>query len=168
MAEILLRAALAGRDVEAVVTSAGRIGPDMTAAPEIIELLAARGFDGRAHRSRVLDRDEVIGADLVLGMAREHVREAVLLEPGALPRAFTLKELARRGGAVGPRPAAEPLTDWLARAAADRRPADIVGDAAEDDIVDPIGCRPAVFRQVGAEIEQLVGAVADLAFPRPP
>jgi protein-tyrosine phosphatase len=165
MAELLLRDRLAARGVDAVVASAGRVGAGMYASAEIQDLLAAQGLDGSGHRSRVLAADEVVAADLVLGMAREHVREAVLLAPEVLPRAFTLKELARRGRAVGPRPAAEPLREWLARAAADRRRADIMGDAEEDDIVDPIGMSADVYRRVGAEIGRCVDAVVDLAWP---
>jgi protein-tyrosine phosphatase len=143
------------------------MGDGMAAAPEIVELLDEWGADGRSHQSRALTPAVVAGADLVLGMAREHVREAVLLEPDLFPRAFTLKELVRRATAVGPRPAGEPLADWLGRAGAGRRPADTLGSSRDDDIADPIGRRRAVFRQVGAEIHELVEVLAAQAWPVP-
>ena len=54
-------------------------------------------------------------SDLVVGLAREHVRETALLVPAAYPRTFTLKELVRRGGEVGARGDDESFEMWLAR-----------------------------------------------------
>ena len=52
-------------------------------------------------------------ADLVLGMERRHVREAVVLLPEIMPKAFTLKELVRRGEEFGARTRGRSLEDWL-------------------------------------------------------
>ena len=88
-------------------------------------------------------------ADLVLAMAREHVREAVVLVPEAFPRTFTLKELVRRGSQIGARQPAEPLDRWLAQAHAGRTTRDLMGTSPEDDVADPIGQpRPAYERMV--------------------
>jgi protein-tyrosine phosphatase len=166
VAEVLLRDELARRGVDAEVSSAGIIRDGMPIAPEMAALLRSWGLDGDAHRSRLLDERRLTDADLVLGMAREHVREAVLHAPDVLPRAFTLKELVRRGGAIGPRLGDEPLADWLARAGADRQPTQILGASAADDITDPIGRRPVVYDRVADEIRQLVASLAALAWPR--
>ena len=165
LAEQLLGRELARRGVDAQVSSAGVVRDGRPAAPEIVELLGERGLDGWAHRSRVLDTGVVAGADLVLGMAREHVREAVLIQPDLFPRAFTLRELVRRGRAVGPRGPDEALPVWLDRAADGRRPADLLGSSPDDDIADPIGAPMAVFRRVATEITELTRAVADLGWP---
>jgi protein-tyrosine phosphatase len=167
-AALVLARELDRRGVANRVSSAGLVGDGMPAAPEIIELLDAEGLDGRSHRSRLLSAEILAGADLVVGMAREHVREAVLAEPGLIDRAFTLKELVRRGRHVGPRPADEPLAGWLTRAGAGRRPVDTLGSSRDDDITDPIGRRQAVFRQVGDEITGLTVALAELAWPHAP
>ena len=53
-------------------------------------------------------------------MAREHVRHAAVLLPDGWPRAFTLRELLRRGRQAGARAPGEPFGDWLTRAG--RRP----------------------------------------------
>ena len=64
----------------------------------------------------------VAAADLVIGMAREHVREVAVLDPTASTATFTLKELVR-GASVrrGPRRRDESLADWLARLGEGRR-----------------------------------------------
>jgi protein-tyrosine phosphatase len=165
MAERLLARALERRGVHAEVSSAGLMADGWPASPEVVELLGGWGLDATAHRSRALAPEVVAGADLVLGMAREHVREVALVAPGLFPRAFTLRELVRRGRAIGPRAAGEPLHAWLVRAGADRRPADLMGSSPDDDIVDPIGAGKGVYRQVAAEIDELTGVLADLAWP---
>jgi hypothetical protein len=78
-------------------------------------------------------------ADLVLGMERAHVRHAVLLEPEAWPRTFTLKELVRRGEELGSRPPVESPGAWLARAHEGRDRPDMLGDSLLDDVADPYG-----------------------------
>jgi protein-tyrosine phosphatase len=168
LAELVLQQELDKRGVAAEVGSAGLVGDGMAAAPPIIELLVGRGLDARPHRSRLLHTGLLDGVDLVLGMAREHVREVVLTDPAAMDRSFTLKELVRRGRAIGPRPADEALAAWLVRAAEGRRPADILGASEADDIADPIGRRFSVFQRVAAEIERLTADLVDLAWPAVP
>lgn len=167
LAEALLRRELARRDVPAVVGSAGFVTEGRPAADETIELLDARGLDCRAHRSRLLTPELLGEADLVVGMAREHVREAVLLHPPAFGRTFTLRELARRGALVGRRGDDVPLEDWLAAVAGDRTPASLMGSSAEDDIADPVGRRFAVHKQTAAVIDAEIGVVATLAWGPP-
>jgi len=113
------------------------------------------------------------------------VREAVVLDPGALSRSFMLKELVRRAEVIGPRrpsapvpgPAAaalsgdggpealEPFEAWLDRAVAGRRPADLLGTSPGDDIADPLGMSRRAYERTAAEIEDLVDRFVDLAFP---
>ena len=66
------------------------------------------GVDVSEHRSRRLEAGTMVNVDLVIGMERKHVREAVVLRPEAWPRSFTLRELVRRGDADRP---AAPLRD---------------------------------------------------------
>jgi protein-tyrosine phosphatase len=135
------------------------------AAEEVIELMDARGLDLRSHASRLLAPDLLTRSDLVLGMAREHVREAVLLQPALFTRAFTLKELIRRGAEIGPRASNETIPSWLGRAAEGRSPADFLGSAPMDDIADPMGRRFGVFKKTAVEIEALTGELVDLLWP---
>ena len=167
MGEALLRARLAERGVDAVVSSAGTRATLGPASPEVVELMGARGLDVSTHVSRQLVPEQVAAADLVVAMAREHLREASLLDPGGLARTFTLKEIVRRGRDHGPRLADEDLAAWLGRLGADRRPADLMGAADLDDVADPIGRRMAAFRQAADEIDALAAELAQLVAPVP-
>lgn len=167
-AEAVLRQELAARRVVATVSSAGFVTEGRAAADETIELLAARGLDGREHRSRVVTAPMLGEADLVIGMAREHLREAALLHPGVLDRGFTLRELARRAGEQGPRPAGTALGDWLTRLKGDRAPAAFLGASAADDIEDPMGRRFGVHKRTAATIEQLLDEVCTSAWGAAP
>jgi protein-tyrosine phosphatase len=137
-----------------------------------VKVMAKRGLDLSAHRSQRLTADAVARADLVLGMAREHVREAVVLDPTSLAKTFTLRELARRAERVGPRRPGpegelEPLADWLARLGAGRRAADLLGTSTDDDIADPIGLSRRTYEHTAQEIEDLVTTIVRHAFPVP-
>lgn len=165
MGEALFRHRLAAAGIEARVHSAGLVSEGVPASAHGVRAMAARGLDTGAHRSRPLTPEMVAGADLIVGMAREHVREAVALVPEAFPRTFTLRELARRAGTTGPRGTAEPLDAWLARAGAGRRPTDLLGEHPDDDVADPIGRSRRAYERCAADIEALVDRAVDLAFP---
>ena len=124
--------------------------------------MAHRGLDTSGHRSRRLRPDLVAGADIVIGMARVHVREAVALVPDALGRAFTLKEIVRRGEERGGRAPGEPLEAWLARLSAGRRTADLLGDSDADDVADPIGGPRRSYERTADELDDLTARLARL------
>jgi len=172
MGEVLLRDRLARAGVEARVRSAGLVSEGVPASPHGVKVMAKRGLDLSAHRSTPLTPEAVAGADLIIGMAREHVREAVVLDQGSFGRTFTLRELARRARQAGPRGLGpdgepEPLTAWLERVGAGRRPADLLGVGGDDDVADPIGLSRRTYERTAQEIEQLVDTVVGLAFPVP-
>ncbi len=162
MAEGFLRARLGEVGIPATVGSAGLLPGGHPPPPEGLEVMAARGIDTSGHLSRTLDPAMIEAADLVLGMGREHVR-AVALAGDAWPRTFTLKELVRRGEQAGPR--AQPLDEWLAKVAADRVPADLLGASPDDDVADPIGRSRSAWEQVAAELESLVDRLVGLIWP---
>jgi hypothetical protein len=95
-------------------------------------------------------------------MARVHVREACAAHRAPLNRTFTLKELVRRGEEIAPRAAGEPVAAWLARAGAGRRPADLLGASAADDVADPVGQPRAVYEHTADELEDLLDRLAVL------
>ena len=86
MAEALLARGLAGSGRAGSVRSAGLLGEGDPPPPEVISAMAAYGLDIAAHRSSVLRSGALSDAQLVLGMAREHVRHAVVADPAAWPR----------------------------------------------------------------------------------
>jgi protein-tyrosine phosphatase len=162
MAEGLLSNRLETLGLFARVHSAGLLTSGSHPAPEAVAALAARGVDISAHRSRRLSAPLVNEADLVLGLAREHVREAVLADPEAWPRSFTLRELVRRGERVGPWARGQSLEEWLSKVAADRTPSDMLGASSADDVADPIGGPPSAYEATAAELSELTDSLADL------
>jgi protein-tyrosine phosphatase len=147
------------------VTSAGLLRDGEPASAHGVRTLAERGIDIEQHRSRQITADMVADADLVLTMERRHLREAVVLMPSSFPTAFTLKELARRVGVIGPRRANETVEVWLHRASAGRRPADLMGEAPDDEVEDPIGRSKREYEKTADEIDALLGAVVAAMFP---
>lgn len=164
MAEALLRRRLADLGVEARVSSAGRLWEGSPATRESVAAMRALGMDASGHRARILTPEMAGGADLVLGMAREHVRHAVAVDADLWPRTFTLKELVRRGEAVGPRACGQPFDEWLAKAHAGRRAADLLGASHEDDVADPYGAAGEVFARTAAELDDLTARLVALAW----
>jgi protein-tyrosine phosphatase len=165
IAEALLRHRFEERGVSVAVASAGLLEPDRPVLADALEVLAGRGLDARDHRSRRIEADLVRGAGLILGLERRHVREAVVLDPSAWPRAFTLKEIVRRGQAVGARRPDEPWPRWLARVHAGRRRADLLGSSREDDVADPTGGTLEDYEATATELDELLTRLVRLGWP---
>ena len=165
MAEAFLRHRLEGRSVDVDVGSAGLRLVGEPASANGVDVLRERGLDLSAHRSRIVDRQLLEGTDLALAMAREHLREAVLARPDIWPRAFTLKELVRRGGAIGPRAPGESIDAWLARVHSGRNRAELLGSSRDDDVDDPIGLDRSAYMKTADELSALVDRLVDLMWP---
>jgi protein-tyrosine phosphatase len=164
MAAGLLAQRLSEFGVTARVWSAGMLSDGDPPLPEVVSVMAGYGIDIAAHRSRVAGAADLAHADLVLAMAREHLRYAVVTEPGAWPRAFTLRELIRRGERIGPRPPDEPLSSWLSRAHEGRERAALLGASAEDDVPDPAGKPLQAYADVARMLDQSVARLAELGW----
>lgn len=160
MAQALLQRSLDQVGVVASVESSGTMDWLRPAEPEAVEVMAEMGLDISSHVSRPLSVDQIRSVDLVIGLAREHVRDAALLLPDALPQMFTLKEIVRRSGDVMGPGTSESLTSWLSRLAADRTLDSLLGDSVTDDIIDPIGLPVSEYRNTAAEISQLTASLA--------
>lgn len=157
-----MRNQIIDRGIAGGVGSAGTMAEGHPASDLAVEAMQRRGLDITGHRSRLVDQGMIDTADLIVGMARVHVRETVLIEPGSYGRTFTLKELVRRGAAVGPRGSGEALGDWLARVHEGRVATELLGASEVDDIMDPIGMRKGVYERVADEISGLVESLAGL------
>jgi len=167
LAEALLRRHLEERGQGAAVSSAGLLEDGHPAAAEVASLLSDRRIDVSGHRSRRLSRPLIDGSELVLAMAREHLREAVLLAPAAFGRIFTLKEIVRRGEAVGALDPGADREEWLSRLGAGRQRRELMGNSPEDDVEDPIGGPMSAFRSTLEELDDLTGRLAALLAPQP-
>ncbi len=162
MAEALLRAQLELLCVGASVSSSGTLEGGRPAPPEVVKTIATYGLDVSAHRSRMLTLEAVAKADLVIGMAREHVREVVLIEPEAWSRTFTLKELVRRGEQTGYRSPGQPIEEWLAKVHAGRDRCELLGKSPLDDVADPVGGPRRAYDATATELADLVERMVDL------
>ena len=138
------------------VHSAGLLEEGNPAHSYGVDVLSERGLDLSAHRSRAMTADLVRRADLVLAMARQHVREAVVVAPDVFPHTFTLKELVRRGVQVGPRRAGQSFEAWLAKVHDGRTTRDLLGVSREDDVDDPIGKPRSAYVEMVAELDRLI------------
>jgi protein-tyrosine-phosphatase len=156
MAEGMLRMLLADNGARADVASAGLLPGGAPATRSAIAVMADRGIDISHHVSRTIDAEVIRSTALIIGMAREHVREAVVGYGADIEHTFTLKELVRRGEDTGSRRPDETVFDWLARVAAGRRTTDLMGDDHEDDIPDPIGRPRADFEATVRELDILL------------
>jgi len=167
MVQALFLRRLVTLNATAAVRSAGMLQAGVPPPPEVVSTMAGYGLDVTQHRSRLVTAEDLAQADLILGMAREHVRHAVVTAPPSWPRAFTLKELLRRGHETGPRMPGEPLADWLARVHQGRTHAALLGDSPLDDVADPAGGPPQGYAVTAALLDELVARLVELGWGLP-
>jgi protein-tyrosine phosphatase len=164
MAEAFLARRLAGLGSAASVRSAGLLGDGAPPHPEVITVMTGYGLDVAGHRSRRVTPDDLERADLTIAMAREHLRHAVVAVPAVWSRAFTLRELVRRGGTIGQRTSRESLPEWLDRIHEGRERAALLGDSPDDDVADPTGGPPHGYTETAATLSQLVNQLFELCW----
>ena len=165
MAQSFLSYQLAARGVNANVSSAGLYYDGEPASANGVQVLARTGLDLSGHRSRIMSGDLLGGSDLILGMERLHIREAVVMRPDIFPRSFTLKELVRRGEQIGALGPGESVEQWVARAHAGRGGTDHLGASPTDDVDDPIGQSIERYEQTAIELDDLVWRLTELIWP---
>ncbi len=176
LAELLLRNRLA--DLAPVVSSAGTRG--LTGSPMTLEaaaLAVAGGVPPEAaasHRARLLTEAHVVSPDLILAMTRDHRRQVVELAPTRVRSVFTLREFARLAAPLADsdvaRAAREGGTDAAARlrtiallVAARRGVGEAPAEPRDDDVVDPYGRSPEMYRLSAAQLEPGIDQVVRLA-----
>jgi protein-tyrosine phosphatase len=163
MAAALLERQCARRGLVVDVRSAGTHAGIAAVEATMLDAMARRDIDLSAHRPRLLDREMLAsdGADLILAMAREHLRAVAIMAPGAITRTFTAKELARRvdGMGLGDDPAPSPAS-WRARVAEGRSIRELMGSNPTDDIADPYSTSLANHVRTADEIDALMSTVA--------
>lgn len=165
MAMALLAHHLAERGMESRVHSAGTIGWGGPATGHAIETLAARGIDLSAHESRRMARADVLDADLVLGMTRDHVHGSLNHDPDARDRTFVIGELVRLGRAHGPRRHGQSVREWCAELSASR-PTNRPSARGSDEIPDPVGEGLDVYAATADRLDALCAEIAALLLPR--
>lgn len=146
------------------VRSAGIGTRDQAPPHEVVSVMAAYGLDVSRHCARQVTAADLGGPHLIIGMAREHVRHAAVAAPRCWARAFTLKEIVRRGRAAGQRMPGESFSDWLGRVHDGRDQRALLGDCLTDDIEDPIGGPPEAYASIAAEIDWHVSQLTELCW----
>jgi protein-tyrosine-phosphatase len=168
MAAAFLRRQLDRAEVESQIVSAGlHVPAPVPPLPEVIETMRGFGIELSEHRSRQLTPGLAQGAHIVIGMTREHLREAVMMDQRLLDSGFTMKELARRAGAQGFRPVGTKLQSWLADLLSNRDIEELLGTSDLDDIADPIGGPVAAYHDTAAEVDDLATRIVRTVWPAP-
>jgi protein-tyrosine phosphatase len=150
-----------------VIESAGTWGhAGAPMEPFALSVLATYGHDGSPFRARELVAELVAGADLVLGATREHRAAAVVLQPRAARKTFTLREFDRL--LTGVDPAGLPTGDLVKRAqavvagAASQRGLIRADKPADDDLADPYQAPESAFVTCAALVDRSLVRVLDL------
>jgi protein-tyrosine phosphatase len=166
MAEALLRDRLPATFLlrSCGLLATGRDLPDPLAVAAAAEL----GATVPSRPSRRLRDADLRDADLVLGLATQHVRDVVVQHRTAFARAFTLAELVVRARAVGSPRQGEDLAGWLARLHEGRAAADLTSAHPDLDVDDPTGGDLAGYRATAARLAELADDVAELLQPFAP
>jgi protein-tyrosine-phosphatase len=130
--------------------------------PEAVKAAAELGVDVSSHSARRLRPEDVRDADLIVGMAAEHLEDVQALVLEAESRTFTLKELVRLLEDTGPAVDATASDGGLAGAVSDahRRRTGSPASAEEDDVMDPLGLSLHGYRVVASELEDLCERLA--------
>ena len=152
MAEGLLRARVEAAGLDVHVSSAGILAGGAPATEHAVAVLADRGIDISRHVSRRFDRAMIEQADLILAMASEHLREAVVMSPPAFSRTFLLRELVARIEKDGRR--------TVEQLHAGREIRDYIRGNPANDVADPIGQPHSRYEQTAQELDALMTTVA--------
>lgn len=157
LGQLYVDAASAEHGGAVLLSSAGThavVGSGMD--PHSATVLGGLGGDPAGFRARRLTEEDLLSADLVLTMAREHRRAALALAPRMMARTFTLLEaadLVRLTGDGAPAALTARASAVVKEMAAARSRR--VG-GAHDDVADPIGRTIDVHQEVG---EVIAGAL---------
>lgn len=130
---------------------------------ETIGLLAVRGIDVSAHRSRLINDPSVSDADLIITAEHQHVLDIAGRATEVFSKTYTLPEFVGRAEPVGPR-RGRSFETWLADVGADRPTAleylDAIDSGAIPEIADPTGHATKVWTSALAQIEDLTQRLA--------
>ncbi len=158
LTQLLEKAGPAGVTVD----SAGTMATDPPVPRELLREASRIGLDLSSHVPHEVDVATITRADIVIGMAREHVRETVLADPPSFTKTFTLREIVRRGSEKGQRRSEQSLDDWMGEIGEGRRHADLMGDSPQDDVHDPMGGPSTEYRTMLQELSALTRTLHSL------
>ena len=164
MAEAILRRALQDRcDLE--VASAGTAGDGTPPPGHAATVMAEMGVDIAGRPSRRLSVEDLVDADLVVTMGRQHLVDVATLHPPAWDRAFTFTDLLKRASAAGGRVRGESLAQWARRMSAGRTRSSVLSAGSAGDIADPMGGSLRDFEQTRDLLHKMVAQLAPCLCP---
>ncbi len=162
MAEAFLKDKFKKANLDFEVSSAGILTQELRPPSQVIEVMKTYGLEISEHSSRLLDAIDLQEFDLILGMAKEHVREIAVMAKNKLNHTFTIKEFVYRASAVGPKRQTESIDDWLSLVVQGRRFEELLGADLELDVVDPLDKGGDAFKDVASELDQITTQVVHL------
>lgn len=165
MAEAFLRSELQARSVNVQVQSAGFFKSGSPADKTVLRVMRELGFDVSDHHSAKVLNELSREPDLIIVMARDHLRSLAKLDPRCIDKAFTFKEFVRLAGIEGPRQEGEKVSAYIERVRAGRSASSLSSPGKEEDVEDPIGGRKVSFSRCAAELQRLVRALAEQIYP---
>jgi protein-tyrosine phosphatase len=152
--------------IDIPLASAGLIEGNVESPREVVRAAANFGLDLTGHRSREFQPEMLMKTDLVVTMTRRHVRAIAVSDAKAWPRTFTMRELIRRGGDVGPRRSEQSLSKWLTLVNMGRQPINLLGADPNDDVSDPMGGVPDDYDEMVEALYGLTHELVGLLFPQ--
>jgi protein-tyrosine phosphatase len=144
----------------AIVSSAGFGPPGLSAIPDAVAAMAARGLDVSGHRSTAITESVIDDADLVLTAERDHVVRIAMMSRQAFGRTMTLPEFLARGGDPID-VSADGFGNWVGQLTEDR-PAEAYLRERVDEIADPTGTSRRVFTSAVDQMHDQCAMAADL------
>lgn len=148
MAECMMLHSLEERGCNDVhVSSAGTWAYDGNpATPDAVATVAQDGIDLSDHRSRPIEMDELLAADVIVAMTSVHVRELTSLAPEVVDRIVLMKELREIDPVSVPEDApVDQKVDALLRG---ERP----GRRRSLDVDDPMGLPASAYERCAREL----------------
>jgi protein-tyrosine phosphatase len=158
LAAAMLTARCAQRRADVKISSAGMLRGGHPAEPFAVQVGLEHGLDLSRHVSRQVTSELLQRSDLVIAMTRDHLRQLAVVDPSALPRLLTVKDVARSFHRLPPSGLA--LREAVAAATAARSIGSMLGDAADDDVADPMGGPVEGYRTLVAELGPLLDRIA--------
>ncbi len=122
------------------------------------------GLDLSAHVSTTVHPDFLDEYDLVLGLARNHVRELATLDPAIGFRLFTLKQFAA-WARDHPRPSGVDVRAWLRAQSPSASRARILSSDRGDDVEDPVNRPIEDWRAMSADLIPAIDSLVSGLFP---
>jgi protein-tyrosine phosphatase len=155
------------------VTSAGITGWEGSGAHgDAVRAARDWDIDLSGHVARMLLKEHVQAADLVLCMSGEHREATVRMAPDAGSRTFTLKELVRLLEALPPVQPQSALADASLRQRIDQaealRRSGFRGNPHDEAVPDPLGLPAETFRAVAWELQEWCARLVDGLFGKVP